>query len=105
SRSERPSRPRSMQRDLGMLAGPVHDLLVVGGGIHGACIAWDAVLRGLKVALVERDDFGAATSANSLRIVHGGLRYLARGGLRRSRASVRGGSALVPIAPPRAPRH
>ena len=88
-----------MQRDLGMLAGPVHDLLVVGGGIHGACLAWDAVLRGLKVALVERDDFGAATSANSLRIVHGGLRYLARGDLLRMRESTQERSTLLRIAP------
>jgi glycerol-3-phosphate dehydrogenase len=88
-----------MQRDLSNLAGPVHDLLVVGGGIHGACIAWDAVLRGLKVALVERDDFGAATSANSLRIVHGGLRYLARGDLIRMRESIQERSTLLRIAP------
>ena len=88
-----------MNRDLSRLAGGTHDLLVVGGGIHGACIAWDAALRGLQVALVERDDFGAATSANSLRIVHGGLRYLARGDLRRMRESIRERSALLRIAP------
>jgi glycerol-3-phosphate dehydrogenase len=88
-----------MQRDLSTLAGPVHDLLVIGGGIHGACIAWDAALRGLKVALVERDDFGAATSANSLRIVHGGLRYLARGDLARMRESTQERSTLLRIAP------
>jgi glycerol-3-phosphate dehydrogenase len=88
-----------MQRDLGNLAGPVHDLLVVGGGIQGACIAWDAVLRGLKVALVERDDFGAATSANSLRIVHGGLRYLARGDLIRMWESTQERATLLRIAP------
>ena len=88
-----------MIRDLAGLASTVHDLVVVGGGIHGACLAWDAALRGLKVALVERDDFGAATSANSLRIVHGGLRYLARGDLRRMRESIRERSALLRIAP------
>ena len=74
-----------MQRDLTQLTGRVHDLVVVGGGIHGACIAWDAALRGLQVALLERYDFGSATSANSLRIVHGGLRSLTRGNLRRMR--------------------
>lgn len=88
-----------MHRDPSTLAGSVHDLLVVGGGIHGACIAWDAVLRGLKVALIERDDFGAATSANSLRIVHGGLRYLARGDLARMRESIQERSTLLRIAP------
>jgi glycerol-3-phosphate dehydrogenase len=88
-----------MRRDLNQLAERVHDLLVVGGGVHGACVAWDASLRGLSVALVERDDFGAATSANSLRIVHGGLRYLARGDLPRMRQSIRERSALLRIAP------
>jgi len=52
------------------------DLLVVGGGITGTCIAWDAALRGLRVALVERQDFGSGTSSRSSRLVHGGLRYL-----------------------------
>jgi glycerol-3-phosphate dehydrogenase len=88
-----------MQRDLTAIAGRVHDLVVVGGGIQGAWIAWDAALRGLRVALVERDDFGGGTSANSLRIVHGGLRYLARGDFRRMRESIRERSALLRIAP------
>src|SRR5258705_10189263 len=89
-----------MHRDLRRLAGGTHDLIVVGGGLHGACIAWDATLRGLHVALIERDDFGAATSANSLRIVHGGPRYLARGHLPRMRRSIRERSALPRLAPP-----
>ncbi|HSB56072.1 MAG TPA: FAD-dependent oxidoreductase, partial [Gemmatimonadales bacterium] len=88
-----------MPRDLIALAGVDHDLLVIGGGIQGATIAWDAALRGLRVALVERDQFGAATSANSLRIVHGGLRYLSRGDLPRMRESIRERSTLLRIAP------
>jgi len=76
-----------------------HDLLVIGGGILGACLAWDATLRGLKVALVERGKLGAATSANSLRIIHGGLRYLVRGDLSRMRESIRERSVLLRIAP------
>jgi glycerol-3-phosphate dehydrogenase len=88
-----------MRRDLNALGGVEHDVLVIGGGIQGACIAWDAALRGLDVALVERDDFGGATSANSLRIVHGGIRYLARGDLSRMRDSIRERSALLRVAP------
>ena len=88
-----------MRRDLSRLESEEHDLLVIGAGIQGACIAWDAALRGVRVVLVERDDFGAATSANSLRIVHGGLRYLARGDFPRMRESIRERSALLRIAP------
>ena len=88
-----------MRRDPSRLDSEQHDLLVIGAGIQGACIAWDAALRGLRVALVERDDFGAATSANSLRIIHGGLRYLARGDFPRMRESIRERSALLRIAP------
>jgi glycerol-3-phosphate dehydrogenase len=57
------------------------DLIVIGGGIHGAFVAWDAALRGLSVALLEQQDFGGATSANSLKTIHGGLRYLQDGNL------------------------
>ncbi|MBI2076789.1 MAG: glycerol-3-phosphate dehydrogenase [Euryarchaeota archaeon] len=52
------------------------DLVVIGGGIIGTGIARDAALRGLKVALFEKDDFGSGTSSRSTRIIHGGLRYL-----------------------------
>ena len=52
------------------------DILIIGGGITGAGIALDAVLRGLKVALIEKQDFGAGTSSRSTKLVHGGLRYL-----------------------------
>ncbi len=53
-----------------------YDLLIIGGGITGAGIALDAVLRGMKVALVEMQDFAAGTSSRSTKLVHGGLRYL-----------------------------
>jgi glycerol-3-phosphate dehydrogenase len=88
-----------MRRDIPRLADTPFDLLVVGAGIFGACAAWDASLRGLSVAVVDQDDFGAATSANSLRIVHGGLRYLARGDFQRMRESIRERSTLLRIAP------
>lgn len=57
------------------------DLLVIGGGITGCGIARDAVLRGLSVALVEKDDFASGTSSRSSRLVHGGVRYLEHGHL------------------------
>jgi glycerol-3-phosphate dehydrogenase len=65
-----------------------HDLIVVGGGIYGACLALEAARRGLRPLLLERGDFGGATSWNSLRILHGGLRYLQSLDLRRFRESV-----------------
>jgi len=55
------------------------DMLVIGGGITGAGIAWDAAVRGMKVGLVEMQDFAAGTSSRSTKLVHGGLRYLKQG--------------------------
>jgi glycerol-3-phosphate dehydrogenase len=52
------------------------DILVIGGGITGAAVAYDAASRGLSVALVEKSDFGWATSAATSKVIHGGLRYL-----------------------------
>lgn len=54
----------------------VYDLLVIGAGATGAGIALDAATRGLKVAVVERDDFSSGTSSKSTKLVHGGVRYL-----------------------------
>lgn len=54
----------------------VFDILVIGGGATGTGIALDAVTRGLKVALVEREDFASGTSSQSTKLVHGGVRYL-----------------------------
>ncbi len=65
-----------MQRDIKKLSSTKYDLLVIGGGITGACVAWDAALRGLKVAMVDKSDFGAATSAATSKLIHGGMRYL-----------------------------
>ncbi len=53
-----------------------YDLVVIGGGITGAGIALDAASRGLKVALVEKNDFASGTSSKSTKLIHGGLRYL-----------------------------
>lgn len=65
-----------MRRDLSRLADATFDLLLIGGGITGACIARDAAMRGLNVALVEKRDFAGATSAHNSKLIHGGLRYL-----------------------------
>jgi glycerol-3-phosphate dehydrogenase len=56
--------------------GEPYDLLVIGGGATGSGIALDAATRGLKVAVVERDDFSSGTSSKSTKLVHGGVRYL-----------------------------
>lgn len=88
-----------MQRDLGRIAGETYDLLVIGGGVNGLCVAWDAALRGLSVALVEKGDFGAATSSGTLKIVHGGLRYLQHADVRRMRESIHERMVLMRIAP------
>lgn len=58
------------------------DLFVIGGGITGAGIAWDASVRGMKVGLVEMNDFGSGTSSRSTKLIHGGLRYLKQGEVR-----------------------
>lgn len=64
------------------------DLVVVGGGIQGIMLALEATRRRLRPVLIERDDFASGTSYNSLRILHGGLRYLQRLDLGRSRTSI-----------------
>ena len=61
---------------LARMATESFDVLVVGGGITGAGVALDAASRGLKTALVERDDFASGTSSKSSKLIHGGLRYL-----------------------------
>lgn len=88
-----------MKRDLEALVASQFDLLVVGGGIHGAFAAWDAALRGLSVALIERGDFGGATSSNSLKIAHGGLRHLQRGDIKAVSESLDEQITLRRIAP------
>ena len=88
-----------MQRNLEKLADASYDILIVGGGIYGACMAWEAASRGLSVALIEKSDFGSSTSANSLKIIHGGLRYLQHADFKRMRESIRERKNLLRIAP------
>ena len=88
-----------MQRDLDQFVGRTFDLLVVGGGIYGLTIAYDAAQRGLSVALIERADFGSGASFNHLRTIHGGLRYLQWLDLARARESVIERRIIATIAP------
>ena len=88
-----------MKRDLAALAGTTYDAVIIGGGIYGATLAWEAALRGLSVALIEQADFGSGASANSLKTIHGGLRYLQHADIRRMRQSIRERSTLLRIAP------
>jgi glycerol-3-phosphate dehydrogenase len=88
-------RPRSLDT----LAATPYDVLVIGGGIHGLAIAYDAASRGLRTALIEAADFGGAASFNHQKTVHGGLRSLQYGRLRYARHSIRERRALARIAP------
>jgi len=67
---------------LAQLGSETFDVLVIGGGITGAGVALDAASRGLRTALVERDDFASGTSSKSSKLIHGGLRYLQQGEVR-----------------------
>jgi glycerol-3-phosphate dehydrogenase len=88
-----------MRRALTELHDNTFDVVIVGGGISGACCAHDAALRGLSVALVERDDFGGATSASSSKLLHGGIRYLQQARPDKVRESARERASFQRIAP------
>jgi glycerol-3-phosphate dehydrogenase len=88
-----------MKRNISQLKNHLYDVVVVGGGITGSCVAWDAAQRGLRVALLEKEDFGCATSANSLKTIHGGLRYLQDGSLSLMRKMIRERQAFLRMAP------
>jgi glycerol-3-phosphate dehydrogenase len=79
--------------------GEIFDVIVIGGGITGASVAYEAATRGLKVALLEKKDFSWATSAVTSKLIHGGLRYLANGEIRLVRESLRERRVLENIAP------
>ncbi len=74
-------------------------LLIIGGGIYGAAHAWEAAHRGIDTLLAEKGDFANATSSNSLKVIHGGVRYLQQFNLPRSRRSALERRAFFRIAP------
>jgi glycerol-3-phosphate dehydrogenase len=86
-------------RNLDLLEDGTYDVLVIGGGITGAGVALDAASRGLRTALVERDDFASGTSSKSSKLVHGGLRYLQNGDVRLVYEALRERQRLLRNAP------
>ncbi|MDA8292061.1 MAG: glycerol-3-phosphate dehydrogenase/oxidase [Actinomycetota bacterium] len=91
--------PAYYREALSALASERFDVLVVGGGIVGAGTALDAATRGLRVALVEAQDFAAGTSSRSSKLVHGGLRYLQMHDFALVREALRERAVLFRIAP------
>jgi glycerol-3-phosphate dehydrogenase len=87
-----------VKRDLDRLREPF-DLVVIGAGIYGAAVAWDATLRGLRVALIDRGDIGGGTSFNNAKTLHGGVRSLQGLRLEELREYVRERRAILRIAP------
>src|SRR5215470_12999456 len=88
-----------MQRELERLRTETFDLLVIGGGVQGAALAHVASSRGLRVALIEREDFASGTSSNSWKILHGGLRYLQQLDIVRMRSSTLARREWMRLAP------
>ena len=88
-----------MPRDIAKFTYGTYDVLIVGGGINGAAIAHMAAVNGLKVALLEKNDFASGTSSKSTKLIHGGLRYLETFDLDLVRESLRERSFLLRDAP------
>ena len=89
----------SMQRNLAAMSVSRFDVLVIGGGITGATVAWDAALRGLRVGLIEKGDFGQGTSSATSKLIHGGLRYLQQREVGLVRESLRERRILLTVTP------
>ena len=85
--------------NIARLSEGTYDVLVIGGGITGAGVALDAASRGLRAALVERDDFASGTSSKSSKLIHGGLRYLQNGDVRLVYEALRERQRLLRNAP------
>lgn len=97
--SVHPFSPEGREQALESMSNEDYDLLIIGGGITGSGIARDATLRGLKVALVEKEDFAYGTSSRSSKLVHGGVRYLETGNIGLVRESATERKILKHIAP------
>ncbi len=90
---------RSRAAQLRRLTSGRLDVLVIGGGITGAGVALDAASRGYSVGLVEQGDFASGTSSRSTKLIHGGIRYLAKGQLQLVREALRERTLLLHLAP------
>jgi glycerol-3-phosphate dehydrogenase len=90
-----------MKRDFSQLHNQHYDLLVCGGGIYGAWTAYDAALRGLRVALVDQGDWAGGTSSASSKLIHGGLRYLETYDFKLVRKALNERNMLLAAAPHR----
>ncbi len=88
-----------MRDSVAQLVDETFDVLVIGAGIHGAAAAWTASRLRLRTALIDQGDFGGATSANSLKVIHGGLRYLQHGNFPRMRESILARRSFLALAP------
>jgi glycerol-3-phosphate dehydrogenase len=88
-----------LERNLHRFGDQTFDLLIIGGGIYGACAAWEAASRGLKTALIERSDFCSGSSAKIYKMIHGGLRYMQHADLPRVLSSSHERAAMLTIAP------
>ncbi|MFB5649641.1 FAD-dependent oxidoreductase [Leptospira wolffii] len=93
------SKALSKQQISSEISSQVFDTLVIGGGITGASLLWDASLRGLKAILVEKNDFASGTTQATSKLIHGGLRYLKNAEFGLVRESLRERRILAKIAP------
>jgi glycerol-3-phosphate dehydrogenase len=90
-----------MYRDFSQIKDQHFDALICGGGIYGAWTAYDATMRGLKVAIVDQSDWACATSSASSKLIHGGLRYLETLNFKLVRKSLAERQMLLKTAPHR----
>jgi len=88
-----------VKRNLEKIKSNKFDILVVGGGIHGALLVWEAARHGFKCCLIEKSDFGSQTSANSLKVLHGGFRYIQHANIKRMRESIYSRKVFLQMAP------
>lgn len=86
-------------RDVSLLTKNNYDVLVIGGGLQGAAVFWEAALRGLSVVLVEQNDFALETSAQRLKVIYSDLRFLPQMNLKQARTITQERTTLMHIAP------